>query len=977
MNQKQKSAKLAKIFAFLKSRKAVVFYLPMVLLLVTIIAYTSGIDLAQAQLKGEDSNFIADAVSGLFNNIGNFVFSGGINLISALLVGLVELVGGLVGLALTLLKMVASYGINNEFAAQTEVIIGWTIVRDTINSFFIVVLIGIAISTIIRFQPFNFRQALPKLILAAILVNFSRTLCLLAINFSTAVMFTFIDAIGEAWPGFLVGLRAPAVAAIDRGTLSGLYGTAKDVSTEQAVIDAAAIPINQLSAILAAVIAIIMLMIVFIALMYIVIILVVRIVTLWMLMILSPLAFFLYGVPGSKASSYWSEWLQEFIKHVIVGPLLAFFLYLDILFFVTNTTANYGMDPKQIGDVPGASITLITTPKIFLGYVISLAILLIGLELSQKLGVRGGAMAKRLAVGAPLAAGRGLGGLAFKGARRLAEDLHTAAVGKGMPHLGKAYEAYEKGREARKLLAEKKGKKIWRDKAAEIQRAGGRFAPAKEMVARALGADEGMWEKHGLVSGISDRGSALSRVKRMFAGGASAEGVQGAYQAVAQQEAAMGARGNYVKYAGSDDAKSLMGPGGAFENVSYNELAAGIEREEKNLELAGLEERNFDNLIEAGSDEEKKFKDLKAWAGTDDADAEMQTMEEGGEAIDSELVSTNLKKLQELKSNIDAARDIGDAPPIEGTELEYSSDQAVSGFAAAVAKRAEKGQDDTIRKRLRSEMTAQDADYQLIVREGDKDRKADEAKYRKENYDQDNPPKSSELVSDAQLQRQTGDAHKFTAVLKQAAHQNDFNDVIDKMGYVNDGEGLTAFRDEVLMAPKAKGGLGMTERDSMQVLHEVGGISKKRGQYANADLTVKDGQAIRFASKTEAAKNFTKNAGKDLVGTITKGMGTEMIKGKDGKYTHSDAAVKLFSRNADEVYKIIARHSGTMDPKKMKAWTEKTITIKGQTKKVSMLDIVKDNMSKEIRGSGGRLMENAKQHLEDLVSKSAKTVEED
>src|SRR5690606_33165090 len=59
--------------------------------------------------------------------------------------------------------------------------------------------------------------------------------------------------------------------------------------------------------------------------------LVVRMVWLWLLVVLSPLAFMVRDVPGSAAKSYYGKWWSLFTGQLLVGPVLAFFLWLSLI----------------------------------------------------------------------------------------------------------------------------------------------------------------------------------------------------------------------------------------------------------------------------------------------------------------------------------------------------------------------------------------------------------------------------------------------------------------------------------------------------------------------------------------------------------------------------------------------------------------------------------------------------------------------
>jgi hypothetical protein len=74
--------------------------------------------------------------------------------------------------------------------------------------------------------------------------------------------------------------------------------------------------------------------------------LVMRVVMIWILTVLSPLAFFLQAVPG-KGASYASQWWNEWIKNLLVGPILAFFLWLSFAALQTGTNP---IEVSEAGD---------------------------------------------------------------------------------------------------------------------------------------------------------------------------------------------------------------------------------------------------------------------------------------------------------------------------------------------------------------------------------------------------------------------------------------------------------------------------------------------------------------------------------------------------------------------------------------------------------------------------------------------------
>src|SRR3989344_4785482 len=108
----------------------------------------------------------------------------------------------------------------NSFATAPAVQIGWTIVRDVANMFFVVILLAVAIVTILRVESYNFKKLLPKVILMAILVNFSRLICALIIDVAQVVMLTFVagfDAVASKGLVQILHLNE-IISGADRGT---------------------------------------------------------------------------------------------------------------------------------------------------------------------------------------------------------------------------------------------------------------------------------------------------------------------------------------------------------------------------------------------------------------------------------------------------------------------------------------------------------------------------------------------------------------------------------------------------------------------------------------------------------------------------------------------------------------------------------------------------------------------------------------
>src|SRR3989344_4208225 len=89
-----------------------------------------------------------------------------------------------------------SLKLNTDFTSLLPVVrIGWTVTRDATDIFFIVILLIISIGTILRIQGYAAKQLLVRLVLMAILINFSLAIGSVVIDFSNVLGIQFLTAI--------------------------------------------------------------------------------------------------------------------------------------------------------------------------------------------------------------------------------------------------------------------------------------------------------------------------------------------------------------------------------------------------------------------------------------------------------------------------------------------------------------------------------------------------------------------------------------------------------------------------------------------------------------------------------------------------------------------------------------------------------------------------------------------------------------
>lgn len=325
---------------------------------------------------------------------------------------------------------------------------GWKITRDVCNMFFILMLLVIAFSTILNYEAYSYKKWLSKIIVTAVLINFSKTIVGLMIDFSQVIMLTFVNAFKDIAMGNLInGLHLNSVFEVSYSEISAVAGNDEyAVALNLVVIAALAVA---MLAILSAILAMFIVMIVW------------RIVYLWVLVILSPLAFFLQGTPFSGRAS---KWWTELGRQLTTGPVLAFFLYLALLtiqrsgqdnIFKIEESKNLEVNTTSLTETPtGVDTQAQADANVAKGignmnnifdFVIVIALLMTAMKITQESGVAGSNIAgkitskmgnyvKRGAKGIGRGVGRKVGGFAQRNVvNPLNEKISKTPLGQHIP----------------------------------------------------------------------------------------------------------------------------------------------------------------------------------------------------------------------------------------------------------------------------------------------------------------------------------------------------------------------------------------------------------------------------------------------------------------------------------------------------------------------------------------------------------------
>ncbi len=311
--------------------------------------------------------------------------------------------------------------------------IGWPLVRDFINMFFIIALVIIGLSTALRIKEYQAQKALPRLIIIAILINFTPVICGLIVDASNILMNFFLEELA----GFRTFLNFMGMQ------VSSLWQALRPSCFFDIGCAASALGKTIVMTIFGFVAAYIFLLYTFLFIM--------RYVMIWALVIISPIAFFSNIFPAAQKHLFksilgWEEWWKAFIEWSLMGVIAGFFLYLaeQLMRLSPSMFSGRGLAPGEGGWVGNPIVEFVNN---FLPWMVVLVFLQIGYKITKSTSAMGAqGIIKAVDTGLKVAAtaavvaatGGAAAGLAAKGlagAARGAQRME-AFVGK-LPVLGK------------------------------------------------------------------------------------------------------------------------------------------------------------------------------------------------------------------------------------------------------------------------------------------------------------------------------------------------------------------------------------------------------------------------------------------------------------------------------------------------------------------------------------------------------------
>ncbi len=221
----------------------------------------------------------------------------------------------------TLLEAVLSIRTFSDEFAQV-IYPAWEIFRNLGNILFILAIVAIGVATVFRINGYAVKDLLVKLIIGAILINFSLTIAQAVLGIADTLQQQFLSDGSGAVRAIINTLFVSNIWADTPGAQLGDFSETIRIVTQFFIAFAA-----------------------FFAILAITILACIRVVMLWLLLMLSPIPYVASIFP--KTGGYSKDWWNKFINWALVTPAVGFMLNLTALMTVKNRTVIQDLASKS------------------------------------------------------------------------------------------------------------------------------------------------------------------------------------------------------------------------------------------------------------------------------------------------------------------------------------------------------------------------------------------------------------------------------------------------------------------------------------------------------------------------------------------------------------------------------------------------------------------------------------------------------
>ncbi|MEK7500717.1 MAG: hypothetical protein AAB642_01160 [Patescibacteria group bacterium] len=285
---------------------------------------------------------------------------------------------------ITLAASVVNFAFNfQQFLEVPVVQIGWTLTRDIANMAFILLMLVMAFGTILRMESYGWKKMLPKLVVMALLINFSLIISGVVLDVANSLAYFFVSAGGTATDaGREVSVGDNIMTALQMGAVAQIQN---DVNLGTAS-NAARGMITKV--IMVVFIQLILYLIVAFLLFAMGLMMIYRLIRIWISLIMAPFYWVSYAIPGYNR---FNQWWMDFLKQAFFPAIMGFFIFLGMLTAATLNSVDFLTAAKDVGGFWGTIISTIPISMI-MQYIVVVSILFYGLTISQSWGASGAKM---------------------------------------------------------------------------------------------------------------------------------------------------------------------------------------------------------------------------------------------------------------------------------------------------------------------------------------------------------------------------------------------------------------------------------------------------------------------------------------------------------------------------------------------------------------------------------------------------------
>ncbi len=249
---------------------------------------------------------------------------------------------GVTGLVLDTVINKTVVGMKSMFDKIDAISSGWRLIRDIGNSFFIFILLYVAITTVLGINDGNAKRIIRNIIIVGLLVNFSLFFTKVLIDASNVTTIFFYNAIVEKPVDDTAGAKIESFSGKFASTLgiTSLYNPDDKIFANAAGGDGTKMLIIGIGGSM-------FLLVTAFAFLVAALLLTIRFVVLIVLLMISPLAYFGFILPGTE--QYAKKWWNMLTSQLMFAPVFMIMMFLVLTLAQTFSAVGMGGNKSLLG----------------------------------------------------------------------------------------------------------------------------------------------------------------------------------------------------------------------------------------------------------------------------------------------------------------------------------------------------------------------------------------------------------------------------------------------------------------------------------------------------------------------------------------------------------------------------------------------------------------------------------------------------